>query len=446
MRDVRSARLDNGLTVMTERIPTVRSASLGLWVRLGSRDEHPAHNGIAHLVEHMLFKGTARRSARDIAVQIDGMGGRLDAFTAKEHACYYATVLDEHLDDAFDLLADLMLHPRLDPDDLERERGVVLEEIAGTEDTPEEVLYEHFCSRLWDGHPLGRPILGTRETVSALTAADLRSYFEQIAPSDLIVAAAGNLEHRALVGLAEEHLGTLEAAAPGRDRKPPTAHRHFDVLSRQGIEQVQLYVAAPAPPVTDPDRYVVHLLNALLGGSVSSRLFQSIRERHGLAYSIYSSVSAYSDAGYLWVSAGTRGDVVPRILELILAELTTLRREPPEPEELGRMKDHLKGSLMLGLENTFGRMANLARQEMAFGRVFDLDEILEGIDAVAVDDVRSTAERILEDARICAGLVARDEVAEALTEELSDGLELPGGTALRPERARARLSPEAPSG
>lgn len=422
---IRVSRLDSGLTLLTERIPTVRSASIGVWVRRGSRDEPPDRNGIAHFVEHMLFKGTPTRSARDIAFAIDAMGGQLDAFTSKEITAYWAQVLDEQLPAAFDLLADLVQNPRFDPEDVEREREVILEEIAAAEDDSEDVLFERFLSRFYDGHAMGRPILGTRETVDAMRVEMLREYMDSLRAGDLVISAAGNLEHADVEDLVS---GAFDGARPGpahRARVGPGVSAHVEVMHRQQLEQVHLCLAVEGLPATNPQRYAISLLNTLLGGSVSSRLFQSIREERGLAYGVYSSAAAYSDTGYLLVNAATRPQNVELVVELILQELDRLRAEPPAEEELERMKDHLKGGLMLGLENTFGRMANLARQEIAFGRNYGLDEILEGIDAVDPEAIRDVAARLFDSRTLSAGFIARPDVADGLLGIFGDGIPAP---------------------
>ncbi len=430
---IRRTTLENGLMLVSERISTVRSASIGVWVKMGSRDESEALNGVTHFLEHMLFKGTLSRNTRQIAVAIDSMGGQLDAFTSRENACYYAMVLDEHLADALDLLADLVTNPRLNPEELERERGVVLEEIASAEDDPEDLLFETFLSRFWSGHPMGRPILGTRDTVRSFTPDLLRHQVRAIAPGDLLVAAAGNLHHEELEALVREHFGALPELESTRERVAPSCQPHFTIIPSRDLEQVQLYVACEAPSTAEPVRYGAHVFNTLLGGSVSSRLFQSIREERGLAYSVYSSLSGYSDTGYLWISAGTGPESVPLVFELIVQELDRLRQEPIAPDELARVKEHLKGGLMLSLENTFGRMANLARQEMTFGRTFSLDEILAGIDAVSIDDVQSIANRLFDPSTLSAGLIARRQVADELRSRYADGLRLPDGARLCPD-------------
>lgn len=440
---IRSTRLPSGLALITERIPTVRSVSVGVWARLGSRDEPAEVNGISHFVEHMLFKGTATRSNRDIAFAIDAMGGQLDAFTSKETVSYWAQVLDEHLPDAFALLADLVRNPRLDATDTEREREVILEEIAAAEDDPEDLLFESFLGEFWPQQSMGRPILGTPATVRSLTPEQLREHLVALGPESLVVAAAGNLEHERVHELVAGAFGDLPAGPVRPPRVRPRCHPHLLVIERQELEQVQLYVASEAPPSTDPQRYCAHVLNALLGGGVSSRLFQRIREERGLAYSVYSSIAGYSDTGYLMVSAGTRPATAATVIELVLEELERLQATPITGDELRRMQDHLKGALMLSLENTLGRMSNLARQEIAFGRPFSLDEIIAGIEAVTVESVHEVARRIFGSGTLSVGLIARPGAAADLRRQL-EGLRLPDAGALASNGDSAHNDPPDP--
>ena len=412
---------DNRLRLLTERIPTVRSVSIGIWVKRGSRDEIPEQNGVAHFVEHMLFKGTLTRSARDIAVEIDAMGGHLDAFTSHELAGYYAQVLDERLSDVFDLLADLICNPNFEAEEMERERGVILEEIAAAQDDPEDVLFESFLRGFWENHPMGRPILGTPETVGRLQTDDLRAFVNTIGATDIVVTAAGNVDHEHMQQLVGERLSGMNHGTPANCRSRPRAKSHMHVLERQELEQVQLYIACEAPSGRDVDRFSAQVLNALLGGTVSSRLFQSIREERGLAYSVYSTLAAYSDTGYLLVSAGTRPPQVEQVVSLILEETSRLQELQVTDEELARVKAHLKGNLVLSLEGTSGRMAALARAEINFGRVFDLERVLESIDSVAPDDVRRIAARLFGE-ELSVGFIARRDVAERLRESYGSGV------------------------
>ncbi len=379
--------LPNGVRLVTESMPHVRSVSLGVWLARGSRHESASESGMAHLVEHMLFKGTARRSAVDIAQDIDSMGGHLDAFTSKEYAGYYIKVLDEHVPRAFDILSDLVLHPSFPEDELEREKKVVLEEIKMVEDTPDDLVHEMFTEHYWQGHPLGRPILGTPETVSSFDRAALLAYFRNAyVGRNFVVAAAGHLDHAALRALVEPAFGDVpDAGADWVDAVPGGAPPFIE--REKDLEQSHVVIGTPGLPQTHGDRYPSYLLNIILGGSMSSRLFQNIREKRGLAYAVFSGLSAYRDTGLLTVYAGCAADRVPEVVDLVVEEFKTLRTTPVCDEELRRAKDHLKGSLMLSLESTSSRMTHLARQEMYFGGHVTLDEILARVEEVSADDL-----------------------------------------------------------
>jgi predicted Zn-dependent peptidase len=369
----------------------VRSVSIGVWLTRGSRHETAAQGGIAHFVEHMLFKGTATRTAEDIAQTIDSIGGQLDAFTAKEYASYYIKVLDEHLPLAIDLLADIVRNPAFSADDIEREKKVVVEEIKMVEDTPDDLVHELFTQGFWEDHPLGRPILGTKETVESFTAESLREYFRAAytAPN-LIVAAVGNLEHDHVRELVAEKFGSLAAPdAPIVDRAPRVSPKIL--VRNKELEQSHLCVGVSSYPQSHDDRYASYILNTLLGGSMSSRLFQNVREKRGLAYAVFSGLSAYRDAGSFTVYAGCSNEAVGQVIDLVVEELRGIKTAPVPGAELQRSKDHLKGSLMLSLENTASRMSHLARQEIYFDRQFGLDDTLAGIERVTADDVQRVA-------------------------------------------------------
>jgi len=396
---------DSGLRLITEAMPHVRSVSLGVWLTRGSRHEDDPRAGIAHFVEHMLFKGTATRTAEDIAQAIDSIGGQLDAFTAKEYASYYVKVLDEHLPLAVDILSDIVLNPAFADPDIDREKKVVLEEIKMVEDTPDDLVHELFTQHFWEGHPLGRPILGTPETVEALDHRTLAEYFRNayVAPN-IVISAAGNIEHahvRDLIGRAFERLPAR--GAPIQDA-PPNVVPNVMVRQKE-LEQSHLCLGTHGYPQQHDQRYVSYLLNTLLGGSMSSRLFQNVREKRGLAYSVFSSLSAYRDAGALTIYAGCSTDAVGEVIDLVVQELRGVRNAPPADDELRRAKDHLKGSLMLSLENTSSRMSHLARQEIYFGRHFTLDETLAGIEEVTPAGVQEVARDLFADGALAATVV-----------------------------------------
>ena len=381
----------NGLRLVTESMPDVRSVSVGVWLTRGSRHEDDERTGIAHFVEHMLFKGTARRTAEDIAQAIDSIGGQLDAFTAKECASYYIKVLDEHLPRAFDILSDLVLNPAFRDEDIKREKKVVLEEIKMVEDTPDDLVHELFTQQFWQGHPLGRPILGTRETVEQLTRESLREYFRRAyAARNFIISAAGNLEHDRVRELVSGAFGVLPVEGQPVQSSAPVVVPKLIVRNKE-FEQSHVCLGASSYPQDHEDRYVSYILNTVLGGSMSSRLFQNVREKRGLAYAVASSLSAYRDAGSLTVYAGCDTQVVGEVIDLVVEELRGIKAAPMPEMELRRAKDHLKGSLMLSLENTASRMSHLARQELYFERQFGLDETLAGVESVTADDVQRVA-------------------------------------------------------
>ncbi len=405
---VKSETFPSGLRLVTETLPHVRSVAIGVWLTRGSRHESDAESGIAHFVEHMLFKGTERRSARDLAQAIDSIGGQVDAFTSKEYAGYYIKVLDEHVPIALDLLSDMLLNPALAPDDVVREQGVILEEIKMVEDAPDDLVHEMFVQKFWTRHPLGRPILGTPETVSSFSSAQLRNYFRRtyVAPN-LVVAAAGHLDHDRLRDDIARVFGPLSSVASDDAVTAPSMTPGVDERVKD-IEQSHVCLGTTAYGEGHADRHAVFVLNTILGGSMSSRLFQHIREERGLAYSVFSNLSSYTDAGMISVYAGCGADKVDEVISLALHELHGLRSEAVPAEELRRAKDHLKGSVMLGLENTSSRMSHLARQEMVFGSHISFDAMLANIEAVSADDVLRVAQDLFRDDGMVASVVGPD--------------------------------------
>ena len=401
LRDIETTVLANGVRVITEPMPHVRSVSVGVWIASGSRRETPERNGISHFIEHMLFKGTSSRSAEDIARSVDSIGGNLDAFTAKELVCFNTKVLDQHLSLAFDVLADLVLHPSFREEDIEKEKGVILEEIKMEADSPDYLVHEIFSANFWKDHPLGKPILGTRETVKRFDRTSILEYYSSVyVPSNLIVTAAGNLTHERLVGLVREHFENTAPGAPLGPDTAPSTHARIALRNKKALEQVHVCLGVPSYPLPHAERFPCYVLNTLLGGGMSSRLFQNIRERQGLAYAVFSELNPYRDTGCLSIYAGTSLESARRVVESIVREFRELKQEPVGAEELRRAKDHLKGSLMLSLESTSSRMSNLARQEMYFGRFFTLDELVESIESVTAEDVQRIAQKFFDPRQI----------------------------------------------
>ncbi|MFQ5663545.1 MAG: M16 family metallopeptidase [Terriglobia bacterium] len=394
---IKREQLPNGLTIVTEEMPQVRTVTVGIWVKSGSRIEPSALNGISHFIEHMVFKGTAHRSAEEIAREADSLGGHLDAFTAKELVCFNAKVLDEHLPRAFDVLADLVLTPVFREPDIDKERGVVIEEINMDEDNPDSLVHEIFTQNFWRDHPIGRPILGTKDTLHDFHRTVVQEFFRRwYVPNQMVITAAGGLEHPRFVEVVEEKFGAIRAHPNGHQDSTPKPHARITTRRKQELEQVHLCVGVPCHPLAHEQRYGVALLNNILGGGMSSRLFQNIREREGLAYAIFSDQHAYRDTGCLTVYAGTARDSVRQTLRLILGEFARLKREPVAAEELQRAQENLKASLMFSLESTSARMSNLARQEIYFRRFSSFDEILAGVDAVTPEQLQAIAQEFFQ--------------------------------------------------
>src|SRR5260370_25815542 len=397
--------LGSGLRFISEKMPHVRSVSLGVWLTRGSRHEAESQSGIAHVVEHMLFKGTSTRSAEDIAQEIDSMGGQLDAFTAKEYASYYIKVLDEHLPLAIDILSDIVMNPAFTAEDVEREKKVVIEEIKMVEDTPDDLVHELFTQHFWEGHALGRPILGSKETVESFTSGILRDYFRgsYVAPN-LIVSAAGNVEHAMVRDLIARAFDKVPSApAPFQDETPRVMPQV--IVRSKELEQSHVCLGTNSYPQNHPDRYVSYIMNTVLGGSMSSRLFQNVREKRGLAYAVFSGLSAYRDAGNITTYAGCANEAVPKVVDLCVEGLRGMEQGPGPEAELRRAKDHLKGSLMLSLENTASRMSHLARQEIYFERHVGLDETLAGVERVTAGDVLRVATDLFSNGSLAATIV-----------------------------------------
>jgi len=396
-RNIRREVLSNGLTIISEEMEHIRSVSIGIWIRTGSREEDPKWNGISHFIEHMVFKGTENRSAEDIARQVDSIGGNMDAFTAKECICFNIKVLDEHLPIALDVLSDLVLRPVFKPEDIERERGVILEEIKMDEDNPDYLVHEIFTQNFWKNHALGRPILGTKETVKRFAPAPVRKlYSERFVPSNIIVSAAGHLKHEQFVKLV---VGHFEGMKPGKNkfRSPlPKIMPKIVLRNKKSLEQVQICMGVPSYPIAHEERHASYVLNTLLGGGMSSRLFQNIRERQGLAYAIYSDLNPYRDTGCLSVNAGTSRETAGKVVRSIVAEFHKLKSALVPAEELRRAKDQLKGSLMLSLESSTARMSNLARQEMYFDRFFSMDEMMRKIEKVTSEQLKTISEEFFQ--------------------------------------------------
>jgi predicted Zn-dependent peptidase len=396
----RKSALPNGIRVVTETMPHVRSVAVGIWVETGSRMEPEPLGGISHLIEHLVFKGTATRSAEDIARAIDSVGGQMDAFTAKEHTCFYVSVLDEHLPLAASLLTDILRHPSFAPADIEKEKAVVLQEIKMVEDTPDDLIHDLFAEQIWADHPLGRPILGRWDQVKRLDRDTVLGYFQrEYTPGRIVVAVAGNAEHDRVADLFAAGFDGWGEPTEAHAVAPPVICPGVHTV-RKTLEQVHLLVGLPGVSDLAPERYALYLLNDIVGGSMSSRLFQEVRERQALVYSVHSGQQAYRDAGLFYVYAGTDPANFGKVMNALMKEIRSLKKDGVSAEELRRAKDHLKGSLMLSLESTSSRMNRLARHEMRFGSFMTMDEMLRAIDAVRMEDVDALIHRVLDEEQL----------------------------------------------
>ncbi len=388
--------LDNGMRVITEYIPYVRSVAVGYFIMGGSRIEPESLNGATHFIEHMLFKGTKKRSARDVASEIDSIGGHLDAFTSREYTCFFANCLDENLSVAMELLNDILLNPTFPEHEMERERGVILEEIRSIEDTPDEYIHDLLIENFWGKHPLGRPIIGRRSTINSISRESLKGYYHKAyQPDGIILAAAGNLRHEQILDMAGDIVSALEAHYNSPSQPSPVITSHI-CLKEKKLEQVHMCLGTAGLSQSDEARYAGYLLNTILGGGMSSRLFQSIREERGLAYVVYSFWSPYKDTGMLGVYAGTSKENAEEVLDLILKEFRKMKTDNVHEDELTRAKNQLKGHLMLGLESTANRMSKLAKQEMYFKKIFTLNEMIESINQVTPENILALAGRIID--------------------------------------------------
>ena len=392
---VQTTRLANGLTILTEHMAGLRSVSLGIWVRRGSRHETPALNGICHFVEHALFKGTERRSARQIATESDRLGGHLDAYTSHEITGFALKVVDDAMPQAFDLLADMLANPRFDPDDLTLEQGVIIEEMKMIGDTPDELLNELFHAAYFPGHSLGRPIEGTEQTVSSFDRA-ITAAFHSVAysPRNLVVAAAGNVRHEQLVEFATQTFGAGNNESEATSAITPSPETAAPILieRKNELEQAHLIIASPWPSARSEDRYAASLLGTVIGGGTSSRLWQSIREERGLAYSIGAGGNTYTDIGMFTIYAGTSPDHLDQVLDLSLQELRSAAHEPVAQDELQLAKEQAIASVLLSLESSGSRVSALARQEIVHGRRISPDEIIRSIAAVSPEDMQRVAQ------------------------------------------------------
>lgn len=411
----RKTHLDNGITVVMEQLRSVRSVSLGIWVKVGSRHETPEKSGISHFIEHMFFKGTHKRTAKDIAIDIDSIGGDLNAFTSKENTTFYTKVLDEYIDRAIEILSDIFLHSVLPEEEIEKEKGVIKEEIKMVEDTPDEYVHDLFSKTVWGDTGLGRPILGSRDTIKTFTRDDILNHIKKYyGTRDTVISCAGNFDYDTIIGLLNKHLGHLRRGSEPKIVSQSIFKPEIGLYQRDSSE-AHICIGAKGIPQASPLRYAISILNAILGAGVSSRLFQEIREKRGLVYSIQSFVVGYLDTGIMGVYAGTSKKRISEVIELIVKEMEGLS-ETITQAELDRAKKQLKGNMILGLESTSGRMQNIARQEIYYGRYYSPEEIMKEIDSVSLSDVRTLARDILSDglALTVLGPITKEKIISSL--------------------------------
>lgn len=404
---IKKTTLNNGIRVITERIPYASSVSIGIWVANGSRHERRESNGVAHFIEHLLFKGTDRRSSLDIAREIDSVGGVLNAFTSREYVCYYAKVLDKFLPKAVDLLTDIFLHSTFDNEEIEKERRVVLQEINMMEDTPDDLIHDLFHQHFWKGHPLGMSILGDAESVTGLSREAIIAYKDQMyRADDIIVTAAGNVTHDKLTALLEEYLHGVEPGHGRCESAPPVYERRIELIEKD-LEQIHVCLGLKGVQQSHPQRYDAFIMNAILGGSMSSRLFQEVREKSGLAYSVYSYIASHADAGSLVVYAGASPENSTELLEIMLREIGRFKTEPVPADQLEGAREQLKGNLLLSLESSDNRMSRLAKNEIYFGTPLPLTDIMEGFDRVTSESIQQLAREILDNSALTLVMLGR---------------------------------------
>ncbi|HXG23615.1 MAG TPA: pitrilysin family protein [Chthonomonadales bacterium] len=405
MENIQTSTLANGVRVVSETVPHVESISIGIWVGVGSRDEDRPVRGITHFIEHMLFKGTERRNARQIAEEIESRGGSLNAFTDKEYTCYYAKALAEHAEVVIDVLSDMLCHSVLDPVELEREKNVVLEEIKRYRDTPDDMIHDVFAQTVWNTHPLGRPIIGTDRTVAGLQRENLTEYIRtHYTPDKIVVAAAGNVPHEQIVTLAEQYLGHLSGNTGTRRMRPPHASGQSRTI-RKRTEQVHFCMGGQGYSQQDDERYVLTIIDSVLGGNMSSRLFQEIREKRGLAYAIGSYSIAYQESGLFAIYGGTSPETFAQVVDLTRAEIEKVKRHNLTEEEVQKAKTQIRGALVLGLESMSNRMMRMGKSMIYFGRVIPLEEIIGKINTVTHDDIARVANHIFDERNLSLAAV-----------------------------------------
>jgi predicted Zn-dependent peptidase len=386
---INTTLLNNGVRVVTQTVDQMHTVSIGIWVANGTRHETEELNGVAHFIEHLLFKGTEKRTARQISMEVDSMGGILNAFTGHEYVCYYAKVLSKFLPKITELLTDIFLHSVFPAEEIERERNVILQEIKMRDDSPDEYIHDRFHHSFWNGHPLGASILGTVSTISSMSRDQIIDYKQQrYRPEDIIISAAGNVNHELLVALVEQAFSSIASSwSPVNVPFAPLGGKRVNLCERD-LEQTLICLGTSALPQNDPDRYKLFLLSTILGGGMSSRLFQEVREKKGLAYSVYSYILSHADSGALVVYAGTEGAKCLEVIDIALSEMARLKNEPVSQHELDSAREQLKGKTVMSLESSESLMIRLAKNEIYLRRQTSIEDILNSFDKVTVEDIQ----------------------------------------------------------
>ncbi|MBW2296394.1 MAG: insulinase family protein [Deltaproteobacteria bacterium] len=420
--DIHKTILGNGIKILTKKMPHIRSVTMGVWVDVGARDESLAENGLSHLIEHLIFKGTDKRSAFQIAKEFDAIGGQTNAFTTMENTCYHAKVIDTHLDTMVEILSDIFLNSRFDEQDIQREKPVILQEIGMVEDSPDEYIHILSGKNFWGEHPLGRSILGSRDNIKAFNADSLGTFFQKLyQPDRIIVSAAGNLEHDRLLDLLEPTFGAIATGNSFPDRTPPAGNMGLHISTRD-LEQVHICLSTHGLPIADPGRYALSLMNTILGGNMSSRLFQEIREKRGLAYTVYSFNASHVDTGMFGAYAAVDTSKALETIKLLLEQLFRLKHEKVKENELTGAKEFIKGNLFLASESSENQMVRLAQNEFHFGQSVPLKKVVQQIEAVTVDDIQRLVNMLLGDNTLSLTMLgnvtdrtAHEELLDAFT-------------------------------
>lgn len=408
-QDLKKTKLNNGIRIVTKQMPHVRSVTMGVWVNVGARDETLDENGLSHLIEHLIFKGTDKRTSFQIAKEFDAIGGQTNAFTTMENTCYHAKVMDKHLDTMVEIMSDIFLNSLFDEKELQRERPVILQEIGMVEDSPDEYIHVLMGKNFWGDHPLGRSILGTRSNIIQFNAETIKDFFQRLyQPDRIIISAAGNLEHNKLIDLVGPAFETIKKGNSFPERNKPSGNSRIDIHSKN-LEQTHICIGIDGLPTSHPKRYAFSLMNTILGGNMSSRLFQEVREKRGLAYSVYSFIATHVDTGMFGTYAAVDPSKTLETTQLLLEQIQHLKHKRVNQNELLGAKEFIKGNLFLASESSENQMVRLAQNEMHFQRNIPLREVVEKIDSVSADDLMDLANLLLNDHQISLTLLGPNQ-------------------------------------